>query len=228
MSGSSSKKYEHFEQKVSGTIPVIAGTGKEGQKFLRGTVNKWIRLRRQPKESKNSYSKRVEIDKKKIDGYKSHLLIAKSFDTQTTRLVAIATKRKMIGYSWMPVLGDDPISFDRAKAVAVWLNSTLGRIALRRVTGRKIAWPQLNPVAFRGVPFINIDDPKVVSILSDSYDSTFNKEVSQFLEGRTRIRERWDDAVSQSLQIDRELIGSCADKLHVDPFVSKEMFFEHS
>ena len=43
-----------------------------------------------------------------------------------------------------------------SKTIAIWLNSTLGRIALRLVTGRKISYPMLNPVPFNAVTFFDI------------------------------------------------------------------------
>ena len=112
-----------------------------------------------------------------------------------------------------------------AKAMAIWLNSTLGRMVMRSVGARKISYPQFNPVAFTSVPYADIDNKKIVNILSDCFDNTSNVEVAQFREGRVEVREYWDDAVSEALQIDRALIETCAENLAQDPFVSMERFY---
>ena len=226
MTASPSKRYEHFDVQVENSEPVVSGVGKSSQTHLKGTVNKWVRLARLPSESDKVYNHRLEEDKRKMSRYRSHLLFAKRFDSRGSRLVALATRHKRIGYGWMPVLGDEPIDLKLSKAIAIWLNSTLGRISLRRVTARKIEYPQFSPVAFNGVPFVNIDDSKIVSTLVSAYDETCNEVVPQFRDGRVPIREIWDDAVSLSLNIERDLIARCADKLAQDPFVSKESFYE--
>lgn len=158
--------------------------------------------------------------------YRSHLLVADSHDSSGSRLVAVASKTPVIGYSWMPVLGKVPITFEFAKAFAIWLNSTLGRVALRNVTARKISYPKFRPVSFDAIPFPDIDDPRVVEPLSSVYDKTCHEVVPQFRDGRVVIREQWDDAVAKALEIDRSLIAACAEKLACDPFISKDRFYE--
>ncbi|MCY3884205.1 MAG: hypothetical protein OXG24_04735 [Gammaproteobacteria bacterium] len=226
MTAKPTKRYEHFDEPVANGEPVIAGVGMHSQTTLRGNVNKWVRLTRLPNESSSKYLQRVKRDAEKIAKYRSHLLIAKRFRLNSSRLVALACEQRHIGYGWMPVLGENSISFLFAKAIAIWLNSTLGRIALRRVTGRTIAYPTLNPIAFDGVPFVDISDAAMVDILRSSYDLTCDEVVPQFQDGRVAVREAWDDAVSLALGIERDLIARCADMLARDPFVSKNDFYE--
>ncbi|MDE0309497.1 MAG: hypothetical protein OXI60_06655 [Acidiferrobacterales bacterium] len=229
MTTSSNKKYEHFDEPVESSEPAISGVGKDSQKSLAGRFTKWIRLSRLPNESDRNYAARLEKDSQMMSKYRSHLLVADSHDSSGSRLVAVASKTPVIGYSWMPVLpeiGNAPISFEHAKAIAIWLNSTLGRVALRNVTARKISYPKFRPVSFDAIPFPNIDEPCVVTPLSNVFDETSKEVVPQFRDGRVPIREHWDDAVALALEIDRVLIAECADKLACDPFVSKDHFFE--
>ena len=226
MTAAPMKRYLHFEQFREGAESVISGSGADAQKFLWGTSTKWLCLARLPKESDDQYSDRLLIDKKKMAGYRSHLLFTKGGNTSSGRLVAVASKHPSIGYSWMPVLGDRAISIECAKALSVWLNSTMGRASLRGVFARTIGFPLYNPIAYSGVKFPDIDTPNVLNPLTACFDETCSEIVPQFKEGRTPIRERWDDAVSVALGIDRELIATIADKLTCDPFVSKERFFD--
>ncbi len=224
MSGQSNKKYEHFDNQKEYAIPVISGSGGRdtGQNMLAGKINKWVRLRKLPDEDDSSWVKRIKEDQKNIDKFSSHLLVAQSFDTRSSRLTAIASARKNIGYSWMPVIGDKPPTFSEAKACAVWLNSTLGRIALRRVCGRKISWPRFNPMNFNDIPFPDVDNPEIIELLSLAYDLTCNEIVPKFKDGISEIRTIWDDAISEAIQIDRKVIDHCAELLARDPYVSGE------
>ena len=226
MTAKPTRRYEHFDSPVDNSEPVIAGVGMGAQTRLKGKVNKWVRLAKLPSESNRTFQARLEEQKEKFAKYRSHLLLAKSFDTRGSRLIAIATGRKRIGYGWMPVLGSKPISLEQSKAIAIWMNSTLGRVAVRRVTGRKIEYPTFNPIAFDGVPFVDIHKPEIVELLSEAYEETCDVDIPSFRDGRVSVREQWDDAVALALEIDRQTISKCADMLAQDPFVSKEAFYE--
>ncbi len=226
MTASPKKRYEHFDTPIEDSEPAISGIGMDAQRVLSGTVNKWVRLTQLPNEANTDYKARLQENAQKMVQYRSHLLVADSHDSSGSRLVAIASSTPRIGYSWMPVLGEKPIAFEYAKAFAIWLNSTLGRISLRSVTARKISYPKFRPVSFDAIPFPDIDNDDIVSHLGLCYDTTCDDDVSQFREGRVAIRELWDDAVATALEIDRDLIAECADILARDSFVSKDRFFE--
>ncbi len=224
MTGQSNKKYEHFDHQKENSIPVISGSGGGdlGQNMLAGKINKWVRLRKLRGEDNLSWGKRIKADQQNIDKFSSHLLVAQSFDTRSSRITAIASARKNIGYAWMPVIGTKPPTFAEAKACAVWLNSTLGRIAFRRVCGRKISWPRFNPMNFNDIPFPDVDNPEILERLSLAYDETCNEIVPKFKDGISEVRTIWDDAVSEAIQIDRKVIVRCAELLARDPYVSGE------
>ena len=229
MTASPLKRYDHFEVETEFAEPVIAGVGQADQMRLSGRVNKWVRLARMPNERLDDYRLRLQEQDSMMRIYRSHLLLGKSHDTSGSRVVAIATKVPRIGYGWMPVLPSNrhtSMSFEHAKACATWLNSTLGRLALRKVWGRKLSYPQFNPVAFNAVPFPNLYDSRLVEVLVRCFERTDSDVIPRFREGRTEVREEWDNAVSEALEIDRVLIGRCADMLARDPAVCKDAFFE--
>ena len=225
MTGRSNNKYEHFDTCVPQAEPVISGKGMHSQKFLRGTVNKWVRLARSPNESQEMYHERLERDCISMQKYRSHLLVSKGFDTSSARLTAVVSIDKpRIGYSWMPITGGIPLS--TSKAYAIWLNSTLGRLVLRVKGGKKLSFPNYNPAAYHDMPYPNLKNVDGLKLLENCFDETYDWEVPQFREGRAPIREQWDDAVAVALDIDRELITECAWLLACDPSVSKEAFAE--
>lgn len=219
------KKYEHFDEPQEGTEPVISGSGMEGQKYLLGTVNKWVRLTRKDNESDKEYQERVRIDSSKILSFRSHLLVSKGFDAGTSRVTAVVSNPSCIGYSWMPVTGKCLLPLNFAKGLCIWFNSTIGRCLLRTVGGRKPAYPMFNPASWHDLPLPNIENQKVIDVLEKCYNNTSNIEVPSFRDGRVAVRELWDDAVSEALEIDRSLIADMANRLAVDPYVSKSAFF---
>ena len=223
---SPSKCYDHFDVQTDKSEPAISGLGMDGQSVLSGTVNKWIRLVRLPEESDSDYDLRLRENKRTLANYRSHLLVADSHNSASSRLVAVASSTPRIGYSWMPVLGEKPMKFDGAKAIAIWLNSTLGRIALRTVGARTVNYPKFRPISFNAIAFPDIENPRVVKLLSECFDETCSETVPQFREGRMSLRERWDDAVAVALEIDRNLIATCAETLSADPFVARDRFYE--
>ena len=164
MTATSTRRYEHFDHKIPNAEPVIAGVGKESQTQLKGRVTKWVKLTKLPREREHEYQRRLQSDKENIKKYRSHLLLAKRFDTSGARLVALASEKQFIGYGWMPVLGKEPITFEFSKAIVIWLNSTPGRLALRRVSGAKISFPQLSPINFDAVPFVDIRNTDAVRV----------------------------------------------------------------
>lgn len=220
------KKYEHFDKPIEGSEPVISGSGMEGQKFLLGTVNKWIRLTRKEGESDNEYQERSLIDREKMRSFRSHLLVTKGFRADTSRVAAIVADPPCIGYSWMPVTGDTMLELSVAKSLCIWFNSTVGRCLLRIVGGRTPEYPMFNPASWHDLPLPNIESSNVLNLLSKCYDQTYRVEVPSYRDGFSSIRMQWDDAVSKALKIDRSLIADMADRLAVDPYVSKSAFYD--
>ena len=220
------KKYTHYKHAVPNSEPVISGTGMESQLTLKGSVNKWVKLTKLPNESDSSYKRRLELESEKIGSFRSHLLVSKGFNAASARLTAIASEEPRIGYSWMPVTGNPGISFDKAKGLCIWFNSTLGRCLLRTSCGRTVSYPMYNPDSWHNLPYPDIDNPDVIKPLVDCYEETREEEVPPFREGQVRVRELWDDAVSNALAIERSLISSISDMLQIDPYVSKDNFYE--
>ena len=122
-----------------------------------------------------------------------------------------------MGTSWKPVQRIDDTA---AKAWAVYLNSTLGRIAMLRNRGKKLTFPVYNS---SGITTIGCPDPRetdAIKTLNAAYDLTKNEETPQYRDGRCAVRDTWDEAVAVALGIDVKTIFGYAELLGTEPAIS--------
>lgn len=117
----------------------------------------------------------------------------------------------------MPVPG---LSLVRSKAMAVFLNSTPGRMQFLRVPGKKLSYPQYNPHPIGNIRVPDICDTLAIQLLAECWEQTKDMVVSQFRDGDCDIRRLWDEAVCKALNWDIEWITELRLLLHKEPFVS--------
>ena len=122
-----------------------------------------------------------------------------------------------MGTRWKPVQG---IHDTTAIAWAVWLNSTLGRIAMLRNRGKTLAFPVYDPSGMTTACCPDPDETEAIEALNAAYELTKSEETPQYRDGRCAVRDRWDEAVAQALGIDVETIFEYADLLASEPAVS--------
>ena len=151
---------------------------------------------------------------------RGRLLVSAGQDTKTGRLAAVVdtTVDGGLGTNWKPIQGIDDST---AIAWAVWLNSTLGRIAMLRNRGKKLAFPVYRP---SGMTTTRCPDPReteAIEALNAAYQLTKNEETPQYRDGRCAVRDTWDEAVAQALGIDVETIFEYAELLASEPAVSQ-------
>ena len=195
-------KYRQTTADESGSFPTIKGKGADGQQRIEASPNAhfaFVRTGRPP-----------VLDKA------GHLLVTQGQDTSTARLTAVASSRKRVGYSWMPITG---VSLEQAKAAAVFLNSTSGRLLLMRTPGRKLSFPDYAPAVFASLPIPDFSDPHICSTLVDCWTATRGMTVPQFREGECEVRELWDAAVCTALRWDEAEISALRKLLHAEPHV---------
>ena len=70
--------------------------------------------------------------------------------TTTARLTAVADEKKYVGRGWLPIRGPNE---QEAKAIAVFLNSTAGRLQLLRNAGGHWNFPITTPNLWRESEF---------------------------------------------------------------------------
>ena len=156
-----------------------------------------------------------EVDK--ILQKAGYLLVTAGQDSKTGRLTATADDERYIGNGWMPISGLSP---KEAKATAVFINSTVGRLQLMRHPGRKIPFPTYSAAEAGNIRIPNLRDARAQQILADCWEHTKNMEVPQFRDGECQVRALWDQAVAEAMGWDPEELARLRDLLSNEPHVS--------
>lgn len=210
------KFHESAVDDPSGFPIIKTKSGKEsegGQRFIRGRPDQtWARGANTPKD-----------DEKKLLRKAGHLLIAAGQDTSTARLTAVAADEAYIGNSWMPV---GKVQSVEAKALAVFLNSTMGRLQLMRHPGKKLAFPIYSVKEASGLGVPDVKRPDVAEILTECWEATKDWEVPPYGTGECKIRARWDAAVVKAMAavggaefVDADTLNGWRALLHEEPHV---------
>ena len=130
--------------------------------------------------------------------YAAHLLICSGQNLRSARVNAVASQEKQIGTVWKPVQGVDTIT---AKAWALWLNSTAGRIQmLMHRGGKELVWPNWNPKGLLELRMPNPHDLNSINRLASVFDETSEQAVDRFDTGWTLVRKEWDRAVGEAIE----------------------------
>jgi len=144
------------------------------------------------------------------------LLVTMGQRVSTARLTAVASDQRHVGQGWMPVTG---LNAQQAKAVAVFLNSTPGRLLILRQPGKTLSFPFYNPAAWLSVGIPDITDEQIVETLAECWVQTRHEIVPQFRDGYTDVRRRWDTAVSEAMRWDIDKIAQLGELLAREPYV---------
>ena len=193
-------------------VPVAKSASESGQTRIEGVVDGWAR--RAP-----AYRDR-KTERDNLLSKAGRLLIANTQRTNTARLVAVSYDAPVVGYAWPPVRG---CSVEDAQALAVWVNSTIGYVLLRRYASRTIDWPMYQPAAIKQLVVPNTNSkrwPSMRKPLRRAYDETKGRVVPQYRERDADVRQIWDQAVAMSAGIPLRTIHAWRESLKVEPFVS--------
>ena len=207
--------------RYSGDAGILKSKGMDGQTRIKGRLDADIQLRALPHETEDERASRVIEALEAHSSKRGYLLITAGQQSDGTKVCAVATDEPQLGTAWMPVAG---ITRASARAWAVWLNSTIGRICLMQHRGKKLAFPVYTPAAVMTVPVPNTSHVAAIKGLAAVWEDTQDEEVPSYREGRVEVRERWDDAVAEALEFDRETISRWADILNSEPYISVEAF----
>lgn len=185
-----------------GSFPILKSKGADSQQSIESTPDEhwvWKREGDPPILSKAG-----------------HLLVTAGQDTSTGRLTAVASDNAYVGNGWMPITGIAP---DTAKAAAVFLNSTVGRLLLMRNAGRKLTFPTYSADAANRLPLPDLADRRICSTLADCWEATRHMTVPQFRDGECEVRRMWDAAVCDALGWNTDEITALRKLLHEEPHV---------
>ena len=192
-------------------LPVAKSASESGQTYIRGRVDGWAK--RAASQRTNQRELNTLLRKA------GRLLVANSQRTNTARLVAVAFSTPVVGYAWTPV---QSISRPDAKALAVWINSTVGYILLRRYASRTIDWPMYQPAAIKALVVPNTGGPSWPQMrkpLLEAYRATEDMTVPQYREPNAEVRRVWDHAVAKAAGIPQRTVDGWRRLMEAEPFV---------
>ena len=200
---------DEAEESDIGSFALLHSKGADGQTTITAVPDRFYK----PKDLANERCMRGVENLKARAAY---LLITDGQDSAAARLTAVASDTKYVGVGWMPMAG---LSSEESKGIAVFLNSTPGRLQLMRNAGRKLEFPMYRPAAFAGVRIPDIKDPRICQVLADCWERTRDMEVSQFRDGECEVRRQWDEAVAEALDWNANELDRLRNLLHNEPHV---------
>ncbi|MDE0095494.1 MAG: DEAD/DEAH box helicase family protein [Gammaproteobacteria bacterium] len=210
---------------IPGSFPVLYSKGAEAQTRISAEPDIWFVSTKQT-GSDMLLDNQEGSHAGKLHQNAGHLHVTSGQRTNTARLTAVASEVEYIGVGWMSVPG---ITFEQAKAAAVFLNSTAGRLQLMQNPGRALDFPVYRPGAYEEIRMPDLEDEKAVSILALCWDRTRDMDVPQFRDGECEVRRLWDEAVANALGWDPDELAALRMLLHNEPHVrglGREQFGE--
>ena len=213
--------FELAKSDSPGSFPVLYFKSADAQRTIRGKPDQhWAPKRSVPRRewigTPGSNGLQHPDTARRIVKKAAQLLVTAGQDTGTGRLTAVAQEDLCVGVGWLPVPG---ITLDKAKAAAVFLNSTVGRLQLLRNPGRKLAFPQYRPAGLKTVRLPDLSDSDLVAKLAQCWEATAETEVPQFRDGECEVRRLWDEAVAEAMGWDTAELTRLRLLLHNEPHV---------
>ena len=209
--------FERTRDAIPGGFWVLGSKAADGQMTIQSTPDEYW----SPKTKKRSeellrlnggtYSEVAKMLRKA-----GRLLITAGQDNSTARLTATADDKSYVGSGWIPITG---LAAEEAKAVALFVNSTPGRLQLMRNPGRKMSFPTYRPAGIGNIKIPDIKDVRIRGILADCWERTKDMIVPQFRDGECEVRRLWDEAVAEAMGWDAEELTRLRLLLHQEPHV---------
>lgn len=207
-----------FVRDESGSVlsfPILSSSGADSQKTICSTPD-------QAWQPTNSYQASRQDKLLEKAGF---LLITGAQNTATARLTAVASDCKYVGRGWLPITGPNA---KESKAIAVFFNSTAGRLQLLSNAGRDLAYPLYNPGSYKSLRIPNVQDEKICRILADCWEQTRATEVPQFRDGECEVRALWDKAVATAMDWDEQELTGLRQLLHNEPHIRQSGYHEYA
>jgi len=207
--------FQRSDPETSGSFPILKSTGGGAQTKIKAVPDEhWI-----PKNQAiemGIFNEEEHPKTNKILKKAGYLLITAGQNTSSARLTAVASDEKYVGNGWMPIANLNP---SQAKAAAVFLNSTAGRLQIMRHPGKNLLFPSFSAKEVAEVRVPDLSDKHIVELLADCWEQTKDIQAPQFRDGECEVRRLWDHAVATSLGWNEVKLSNLRKLLHKEPFV---------
>ena len=208
--------YKPSEFGIPGSFPILKSKGSEAQTTIRSQPDEyWIAKHKSSERGMNLRS--TPLENNRIREKEGYLLITAGQDTASGRLAATADDKPYVGNSWIPVSGLKP---NQAKLLAVFINSTAGRLQLMRSPSKKLNFPTYSVSQVKKIRVPDIRDQHVQQTLAKCWEDTKDVLVPQYRDGECEVRRIWDEAVAEALNWDAYELERLRGLLHIEPHVS--------
>ncbi len=219
--GAQLREFGEAQANAPGGFSVLYSKAEDIQRTIRGVPDqRWAPKRSVPRrewvEVAGIDGRQHPDTARRIVNQTAHLLVTAGQRTNTARLTAVAQEEQCVGVGWLPVPG---VTLEKAKAAAVFLNSTAGRLQLLRIPGRTLAFPQYRPAGLKTMRLPDLSDGDLVDALARCWEATAETEVPQYRDGECEVRRIWDDAVADALGWDKDWLAGLRHLLHQEPHV---------
>jgi len=215
-------KYLSADADTPGSFPILKSKGADGQRQILALPDEhWV-----ANSSKRNRSRTLHRDtwtvgcnapQDQILEKAGHLLISAGRRMNTGRLSAVTGNERYVGNGWMPATELSP---GAAKALAVYLNSTMGRLLLMRSRGKTLDFPNYSQTEVARIRAPDVREPRIQAILEQSWELTRDEVVPQYCEGECDIRQIWDQAVCAAMGWETGRLDGLRQLLHREPCVS--------
>ena len=207
--------FKSTEAGKPGAFPILKSKGAEGQLRIHSTPDEhW--LPKKDEEELRQLNGGTYREADRLLQKAGHLLITSGQRNNTARLTATASDSAYVGNGWMPVTG---LSSDEAKAAAVFINSTAGRLQLMRNPGKTIAFPGYSVSEAKNIKIPDIRNESVRRTLVKCWEDTKSMVIPQFSSGECEVRRLWDEAVAAAMRWDASELTRLRLLLHQEPHV---------
>lgn len=189
---------ERCEPEMPGSFLVLDSKGADGQITIQSRPDGcWVHKQRDKNETAKLLAKA------------GHLMITEGQTNNTARLTAVANEKKYFGYTWLSVRG---LTADQAKALAVFLNSTVGRLQIMRNMGGHLGFPIYRPAGIANIRVLDIFGAGGVlnvagKVLLECWKETKSMKVPQYRDGDetkedcpVNPRPIWDACVAKVMR----------------------------
>lgn len=200
--------FERATVDAPSSFPVVKSKGSEGQRTIKSTPDEYWT----PTNDNQSHINAAH----NLLRQAGHLLITDG-QRSTARLSAVAGAEKYVGGGWLTVTG---LNEAESKAVAVFINSTPGRLQLLRNLSRTLDFPMYRPAGVSNIKIPDFKDDDVRRTLVDCWERTKDVVVPQFRDGECEVRRLWDEAVAEAMHWDPDELSRLRHLLHREPHVS--------